>query len=390
MASINRRNFLRTSAIGVTGAAITANVKASSANSAFSEKEEKKNIITRKLGNTGIVLPIISFGCGRVDSPALIKAALKIGINHFDTAHGYRKGNSEKLLGEVLKEYPRDSYTIATKVKPQETKEEFLKLLDVSLERLQTSYVDILYLHAVKERDVALQKEMVAALKAAKESGKTRHIGISTHRNEPEIIQAAIESNLYEVVLVATNFKQKDHAQIKEKIESAANKGIGIIGMKVMAGAFIDKDKTKPINCKAALKWVLQNENIHSTIPSMINLEQLQENSELLYDFTLTEEEKSDIEKAKLEAGLFCDGCERCIRNCPKNLNIPDFMRAYMYSYGYNEQLKAKELLLSQNAGENPCSDCTFCNVKCIKGFNVGQKIADVNRLISIPDQFLA
>jgi len=293
------------------------------------------------------------------------------------------------LLGEVLKDYPRDSFTIATKITQTSTKEEFLAKFNESLTRLKMSYVDILYLHAVNTRDEALNPQMLEALKMAKESGKAKHVGLSTHKNEPEVIQAAIDSEVYEVVLSSINFKQEHSALMKEKIALAAEKGIGIVAMKVMAGGFLDKEQKQPVNYTAALKWVLQDENVHTTIPSILNLEQLQMNASVLKDIVLTDLEKNDLITAGLQAGLYCDGCQKCTVNCAKNLPIAELMRAYMYSYGYKQSQKAKDLLLTLNYGSNPCSDCSTCSAECVKGFDVAGKISEVSRLTEVPREFL-
>lgn len=389
MKSLNRRSFLKTTATGAAGLAVASSVKASD-NRGDDDKKKNSKIITRKLGNTGIEIPVVSMGCGRVDSPSVVKGAMKLGINHFDTAHRYQKGNSERLLGETLKEYPRESFTIATKVKAQSSKVAYLKMFDESLERLQMNYVDILYLHAVSSREDVLNEEMLEALKEAKRLGKAKHIGLSTHKNEPEVIQAAIDSNIFEVVLTSLNFKQEHFSEIQSKIKLASDKGIGIIAMKVMAGGFLDTERLNPVNHTAALKWSLKNSSVATAIPSMVNLEQLQQNAKVLKDVNLTEQESQEIMAATSVEGLFCNGCEKCVGECVKALPIAEIMRAYMYSYGYRDSLKAKGVLRELNLDANPCSGCNNCTVECVKNFNIAQKIHEVNQLREIPDSFLA
>jgi len=388
MKALNRRSFLKTSATGALGAAIIPEIKAGENVNLASVQHD---IIRRKLGNTGIEVPVVSMGVGRCDSPAVIKGAMKLGINHFDTAYVYQGGNSERLLGEVLKTYPRDSFTIATKIKTCNSKDEFVALFYESLERLQMDYVDILYLHGVDSEEQAFNVTMMEAMKSLKEEGKVKHLGMSTHRNEPEVLQAAVDSkSFYEVVLLAINFKQEHYPRIREKMAEAAKAGIGMVGMKVMAGGFLDKDKTRSVNFRAALKYVLQDPNLHTTIPSMINLEQLQDNASVLTNLELSDQEKSDLEVAALDAGLYCNGCGICLNTCKKNLNIPDLMRAYMYTYGYRETAKAKDLIVRQHILNNPCRDCMECTTACSKGFPVSDRIADVSRLATIPNEFLS
>jgi predicted aldo/keto reductase-like oxidoreductase len=242
----------------------------------------------------------------------------------------------------------------------------------------------------VKKREDVLDPEMIEALKDAKTSGKARHIGVSTHRNEPEVIQAAIDSDFYEVVLTTLNFKQDHYQEIFEKMQLAKEKGIGFVAMKVMAGGFLDAEKLRKVNYKAALKWSLQDENIHTTIPSIVNLEQLQDNATVLSDITLTQKELEDLDIASKETGLYCNGCKTCEEQCTKNLPIPDLMRSYMYAYGYHYSSKAKEVITDSNVAINPCADCNQCTVECVKGFNIAQRVTDVTKVLEIPDELLA
>ncbi len=400
--SSDRRRFLKSSLLGLSGTLAAGKLFASYNPSEISPVEENKTI-KRKLGNTGIELPVVSMGVMRADNPNIVKAALKSGIVHLDTAHVYQNGKNEIMLGELLKGYPRDSFVISTKIKPRNdgadtqndqltsssVKEAFLNDLDISLQRLQMDYVDIVYVHGVGNREEALSEPVLEALKTAKAQGKVKHVGLSTHSHEPEVIQAAIDSDLYEVVLTAINFKQDHYLQIKEKIAAAAAKGIGIVAMKTMAGAFIDKERKLPINCKAALKWVLQDPNIHTAIPGITSFDMLEDNISVMENLEFTEQEMEDLDAARLQAGMYCNNCQTCLGQCKKHLPVNEIMRAYMYTYGYNHFEKAHTLLTDHNIAENPCGDCNDCTVNCIKGFDIAGRIADVTRLRSVPQDFI-
>ncbi len=386
MPAMNRRTFLSGSLAG-TAVSLIASPATVLGNPANSLPEG--NPITRKLGKTGIELPIVSMGVMRADNPGLVRAALKAGMIHLDTAHGYMKGRNETMLGEVLKEYPRDSFVIATKVGP-ESPETYRAKFEESLRRLQMAYVDILYLHGASSRGDVLDEEMLETLVGLKKAGKVRHIGLSTHRNEPEVIQAAIESGVHEVVLTAINFKYERLDALRKAIADAAAAGIGVVAMKTMAGAYYDKAKTKPINCKAALKWVMQDVNITTSIPGITSYEQLEQNASLLSDLTMTDEERVSLEAGRSERGLFCPGCNECVPACRHQLPIPDLMRAYMYAYGYSSPSIAQELLTDLAIPPHACTDCTSCTVSCRKGFDVADRVRDVTRLLNVPEEFLA
>ncbi len=398
MASKKRREFIKSALLG-SGVLVTG--RWGSELQVHKGKNPDKKIIRRTLGKTGIDLPVVSLGVMRADNPSLVQAALDAGMEHLDTAHAYQGGKNEEMLGELLKERPRDSFVIGTKIVPGDrdrktgllgpgsTKKAFMERLETSLDRLQMDHVDILYLHAISTRQATLFEPMLDALTTAKKQSKARFVGLSTHSNEPEVIQAALDSGIYDVVLTAINFKQQHFEEMQKVIKKASGKGLGIIGMKTMAGAYHDKEKTRPIDCKAALKWVLQNEHVHTTIPGIKTFQQLEENASVMYDTGLTDDEIMHLEQGKLEAGLFCQGCHICADQCVERLPVSDMMRAYMYAHGYGETIKAKKLLAEHGTPKGLCQDCDACSVNCASLFNIKDRIMDVSRLMDVPDEFL-
>jgi predicted aldo/keto reductase-like oxidoreductase len=154
-------------------------------------------------------------------------------------------------------------------------------------------------------------------------------------------------------------------------------------------GGFLDKEKTKPLNTTAALKWVLSNPDVHTAIPGMTSFDHLDINLKVLSDITMTLQEKNDLLVANEEPGLFCAGCKKCIPACPFNLPVPDLMRAYMYAYGYSDPAMAYNLLGELGTGSAPCSNCKACRVECSRNFNVREKISDISRLVNVPSDFI-
>jgi len=396
--NFNRRGFLKSSVIGAAGV-----LAGTSAIGNPSGLKQSPPVVTRKLGKTGIELPVVSFGVMRSDSANLCKMALEMGVVHFDTAYSYMGGRNEQMLGELLKNYPRESFVISTKIPPdgfnrdtgvagpgaENAKESFIAKFDESLKRLQMDHVDILYLHGAGSRDATLAAPLLEALSEMKKLGKARFLGVSTHMNEPEVIQAAAESGVYDVVLTAYNFKHLRAPEIKEKIAFAASKGLGVVIMKPMAGAFMDQARQRPINCKAALKWVLEDPNVSTTIPGITTFEMLTENFSVMEDLRMTQEEKDHIEEAKLVAGLYCGGCTECTSQCTKKLPVHDIMRAFMYAYGYHDYQHAYSVLEENNLSSDPCSGCDECVVRCPSGIMVADRIAGVSKLRDLPKDML-
>jgi len=385
---VNRRNFLRMSAAA--GAAIALSP---SGMQAKESKVNQTNLPKRVLGKrTGLELPILSMGVMNADNISVVRAAYNSGIILFDTANGYQNGRNEEMLGDFFADKPRDSFVLATKIRQTPADNAatlFLDNFEVSMKRLKLSYVEILYLHMPANADAVNYAPILEAFDKLKKDGRIKFTGVSTHSNEPQIIDAAVANGQYDVILTSYNYSQKHHAELNPAIERAVKAGLGIVAMKTMAGGFLDRERTQKVNTRAALKFALQNENIHTAIPGFTSFDMLEESLDAAMNLTFTEEEKNYLSAATNLASLYCQGCDSCKGQCVKGLPIAPMMRAYMYNYGYKNPLLAKSTIDDLALAGNPCSDCTECNVKCVAGFQVAQKVKDIARLQHVPQEFL-
>ena len=360
-----------------------------------------KKIVYRTLGRTGLKLPVVNMGVMNADNPELVKAALDAGVVLLDTAFVYQRGKNEEMIGQAIKGRPRDSYVIATKVpcfnvhpqreSPPEAAQTagILSMLDISLKRLQLDYVDILHLKNPARRPDVLRPSMLKAMETAKKQGKIRFIGLSTHSDEPEVIRAAVEGRIYDVVLTPYNFQMAQRDDLKKAISEAAAAGLGVIAMKTQAGVYWDKERTKPINMKAALKWALNNPDIHTAIPGMTSYDQLAEDLSVMENLELTDQERRDLSAPGAPSGLFCQQCGSCLAQCPNSLPIPDLMRSFMYAYGYRNLGAAHDLISSLDVPKASCADCGACPVVCARGMNIADRIGDIVRLRTFPRDLL-
>jgi predicted aldo/keto reductase-like oxidoreductase len=402
-ASNGRRNFIKKGVAGLAGVSVLPSVLKGQTGDKNEPAKKKGKMIYRAFGKTGLKLPIVSMGVMNADNPKLVRAALDAGMVHLDTAHGYQRGRNEEMIGTVIKDYPRDSFVIATKVPGDHANrktglfttatkaETFIEKFETSLKRLGLEYVDILYLHSVVKREAVLFAPLMNAMVKLKKQGKTRFIGVSTHSNEHEVLRAAADSKVYDVVLTAYNFLQPHVEEIHKALDYAVKAGLGIVAMKTQAGVYWDRERQKQINMKAALKWALQNENIHTAIPGFTTFDQMNLDLSVMEDLTLTPEEKKDLKLGKQLSfnSLYCRQCGKCLAQCNKSLDIPTLMRSYMYAYGYKNPSLARETVDSLDLSALPCKNCNTCGIQCTMGFNVRDKILDIARIKDIPKDFL-
>jgi predicted aldo/keto reductase-like oxidoreductase len=326
-----------------------------------------------------------------------------MGVRHLDTAHRYLRGNSEKVIGEIVGEKGvRDQVYIGTKMRfardstrnvyslegtarePAATEENFFRQLEISLERLRTDYVDILHLHSCYSPEMATFEPLLNALVKAKEAGKTRFIGVSTHRDEARVIRACADSGVHDVVLTAYNFMQDHRDEVKAAIEYAAGKGLGIVAMKTQGGNRLARDPNANINHRAALKWALSDPNVSTTIPGITTFDQLELDLSVMSDLELTEEEASELELASMLPGpLYCQNCRSCIPSCPSRVEIPNLMRAYMYAEGYGNLIEAENAIagLPRDRGLDGCASCPSCTATCARSIDIGARVEDLHRM---------
>lgn len=399
----NRRSFIKNGIAGIAGLSVFPSLKSSSVPEAENLNSEENNMIYRTLGRTGYKVPIVSMGSST--NEYIIKAALKKGIVHIDTAYVYGKGLDETTIGVALTGIPRDSFVISSKVygmrdnktgmlpeniNPEEYKASFRENLETSLKRLRLDYVDILYLHAADNPELIKLDVIKEIMLDLKNEGKAKFLGVSTHTNS--VIYAIADEGIYDVVLAAYNFKDEAKGETREAIRYAAGAGLGIVGMKCLGGVFWDEERKQRINQKAAAKWIMQDENVHTTIFTINSFDQLETYWSLMNDPELTPADRKELRlnEKEVTTGMFCDQCEECIPNCPYGMDVPKLMRSYMYAYAYKKPAKAKETLELLNNENLLCGACKEgCTVMCPMGFDVQKKIRDIMRIRSVPDDFL-
>jgi predicted aldo/keto reductase-like oxidoreductase len=155
----------------------------------------------------------------------IVQYAIKNGINHFETARGY--GSSEKQLGLIFAQLPRDQLIVQTKIGPKNSEKEFLDTFNVSLQNLQLDYVDLLSIHGINTPFLLKKSLKGGSLKAIRKlqaDGRVRHVGFSTH-GSTQIIIDAINSGEFDYVNLHWFFFDQHKLPA---IEAAAKQDMGI------------------------------------------------------------------------------------------------------------------------------------------------------------------
>ena len=344
----------------------------------------------RVLGKTGLKVTSVGFGCMITSDGSVVERAADLGITYFDTARGYQQGNNERMVGAALKNKRKD-ITLSTKSHAA-TRADALKDLDTSLKELGTDHVDVWYLHA-KQRPEEVTDELIDAQQTAKKAGKIRFAGVSTHSGQPTLIPFLAKHEKVDVILTAYNFTMEP--VMNTVIEEAVKAGKGVVAMKIMAGGAgggrgrggpnPNAAKLKAPGAMAAvLRWVTRNPNIHTTVPSMTDMDQLDENIRAGVQAFSDSDAKLLAAHRELIRPIYCNMCGQCDGMCPKGLPVQDVLRFATYAEGYGQFALGRERFqeLSAEHANVRCGECPQCTVRCPHGVQV------VGRLIHAQELF--
>jgi hypothetical protein len=371
----SRRNFLVAGlALPVAGMASASAPQAPPAQAPRPASPGAGAVRFRTLGKTGLKVSSVGYGCMITSDGSVISRAADMGITYFDTARGYGKGNNERMVGAALKPY-RDKIVLSSKSEAK-TAPEAIAELDTSLKELGTDHLDIWYMHS-RDTVAAIPDELVTVWDNAKTQGKIRHIGISTH-NPNAILDRVLSVGKFEVLLSTYSFAtgtRNDDAY--NKLTAA---GIGLVAMKVMAPASRSK---RADMCLAALKWVLHDQRMSTTVPSMTDIDQLNTNFRAMAEPFGADDQKLLAQVDRDIRPLYCRMCYQCSGQCPKGAPVPETLRYLSYADFYGQFPLGREHFqaLPEEARAVRCSDCTSCQVHCPNGVHVVERLMRAQEL---------
>jgi len=381
----SRRNFL------VAGIGLPAIASASRSTSPEPQAPAKRasdiKFEYRILGKTGLKVTSVGFGCMITSDGSVVERGADMGITYFDTAHSYQAGNNERMVGAALKG-KRNSVTLSSKTHGA-TKADALNDLDASLKSLQTDHLDIWYLHA-KSKPEEVTDDLIDAQQTAKKAGKIRFAGVSTHAGQPVLVPWLTKNPNVDVILSAYNFTLEP--AVTTVLEQAAAAGKGVACIKVMAGGFRSLKPGEPAYVKlkqngallAALKWAMRNPKVVSTtLPSITDQDQLEEDLTAMAKPYGPEEEKLLAEHLELIRPLYCRTCGKCDGQCRQGLPVADMLRILTYADGYGQFPLGRErfMELAPEHTSVKCADCPGCTVQCPHGVKVVERLTKAQQL---------
>ena len=360
----------------------------------------------RTFGKTGEKVSVLGFGCmrfpqtdGKIDraeATKMLRSAIDAGLNYLDTAYVYQDGDSEETLREALKDGWREKVFIADKCPPWcvKSEEDFEKILNTSLERLGTEYIDFYLLHALDREGWETVKEfrLVEKMQAAKAAGKVRHIGFSFH-DDFDMLKEIIENYPgCEFCQLQFNYVDTQTQAGTEGLRYAAEQGLGIVIMEPVRGGVLANPPAAVARCldknvsyaRQALDFVWDFEEVSLLLSGMSSQAQVDENlawADAAMPGKLTEAQKKAYASAaqawKNSYLIPCTACGYCMP-CPAGLDIPSIYKFYNASAARMVHKSNRYADLEKKASQ--CIGCGKCSKICpqqIDGKAMMVKVAD-------------
>lgn len=321
------------------------------------------------LGKTGLKISRMGFGgipIQRIDAEGtkkLMKQLAEEGVNYIDTARGYTV--SEEYLGYAL-EGIRDKFVIATKSMAR-TREAMAADIEKSLGNLRTNHIDLYQVHnpSMEQLDQVIgEGGALEALMEAKAAGKIGHIGLTAHSTA--VFERALGLDWVETIMFPYNIVEQQGAEL---IHKCAEKNIGFIDMKPLAGGAIE-------DATLALRYVCSNPDVTVVIPGMAEVRELEQNLAACSNTEpLADEELKAMDKVREQLGTdFCRRCNYCAP-CTVGINIPSVFLFAGYLQRYDLADWAKDRYSTLKVKASACIGCGKCEPRCPYHLPIREKL---------------
>ena len=391
MTRVTRRTFFQASSAAAAGVALP---REAGSQAAPAGQPAIKRFKT--LGRTGWKVGDISGGSGQTD-PGVLEYMFQAGINLIDTGQQYV--GHEEIIGKVLPKW-RSKVFVLDKwdpplITPTVTKSALLEALDVSLKKLNTTYVDCMALHAIGHPrygglDRIQNPAIYEAWDEAKKLGKIRFTGASSHG--PRVVEDmswGLDHDRFDLILVGANFLTHG---IEPVLKKARAKGVATIAMKTMTLY------TSDLNIRAlqgqhtsarqaCLKWILASELFDTLVVRMPSYDTAAEYLAVSGTTTLAPADRARLDLIASHIGRdYCrPGCDACLDACPRGVAVADVLRYRMYFENYREQKLAVEKYrrLPAEQRASACAGCPApCERSCPYGVGIRKRLAGAHDML--------
>ena len=343
-----------------------------------------------KLGFGLMRLPKLEDGSIDVKQTSeMVDLFLKAGGTYFDTAFAY-PGSEEAIRDALIRRYPRDSFTLASKLicnNDVHNEEDAKKEFEISLKRTEASYFDYYLLHALQRSNYAKYDEyhLWDFVKEMKEKGLIRHYGFSFH-GDPELLEELLNKHPdVEFVQLQINYADWDNPGVASKtnLEICRRHNKLVTVMEPVKGGILadpypsikeifDRENNGLSYASWALRFVASKKGILTVLSGMSNLEQMKDNLSFMEDFKpLDDHEKQVIALAQKafadHKDIECTACHYCTKGCPMNIPIPEIFNVENRKHGQPEFRSKREYsIVTQNKGKaSDCIACGQCEAAC-------------------------
>jgi predicted aldo/keto reductase-like oxidoreductase len=436
---ISRRGFIHSSLSVAAGLGLAGKNKLFGGNGQEALVEKSMIKEYKLLGRTGFKVSDIGFGAGNLTDTALFETALDAGINYIDAAETYAHGNTERIIGQALKNRDRKTLFITSKLNfslGKSTKEGLKERVGRCLERLQTNYVDCLMIHLASSIEQVKHEGYHGAMQELKAEGKVRFTGLSNHGIEhryagitknpmDQVVLAAAEDGRFDVILFAYNFIQKEKGERILKACQEKNMGTTLMktdpvrsyndienmyarmrekgrvteaAEKIISEFRIRADKASEYAKKyglsgekevrsAAIKFCLSNSAVHSVCPTINTYEDLE------FYVSLSGGRLEPVEKGMLadyksfSGTLYCrHACGECEPHCPHDVPVNTIMRYQHYFMSQGREKSAMEKYAAlQRTNAAVCTGCKGnCEAACPFGVKVQGLLMAAHQTLSL------
>jgi predicted aldo/keto reductase-like oxidoreductase len=404
--NVSRRNFIKTAGAAGLGSVLMPLSSLTQAHGSSSTKMPEQMIVpTRPFGKTGVNVSILSLGGVLKKSDQLMfRQAIKMGVTYWDTADSYGWGKNEKAIGKYFSKFPNDRKKVFLVTKAGTSDPQKLtKRLNTSLQRMNTSYVDMYFIHYVSDIKKELTDEVKAWAEKAKAKGEIRFFGFSAHKNMENNMLAAAKLGWIDGIMMSYNYRLMVKDEMKSAVDACVKAGIGLTAMKTQAAfsanfyasigsetddalkmteRFLKKGYTAE---QAKLRVVWENPNITSICSAMPNMTILQANvTAALNKKNLSGSDKKRLEQyAQQTAPGYCAGCANiCEPAVDLDIPISDILRYSMYNHSYGDRNTALTLFnaLPSNIKANILkTDYSKAEKNCPQKIQIGRVLKETH-----------